>query len=324
MKKRLAIMAILTLIFVSCSNDDGLLKPTQPLKDTPVRVNVSVADLQTRAGYDNSNLPDRFYMNITHPDEGSKYTYDVIMKKNEEGKWASYDLDNRTDPVLMLWAGDNKNVSVTATTFYIFKNRGNMGGDMGYVEVDTDQSTEDKIKSSDHLLMQAPNVVPSASGIDITFSHLLAKVKLSIELKDEFDASQNPFTNVSIDGTFPQRQYNFTTATEGESPWTDLTWIPATPIAPLLNSFTPAEDSNRARGEFEAILVPQNVEANKFIVRFKVGEREFKWVYAQPISLESGTVYTLKLIAGHDKVSSTSFLASAWNTEESTIKGETE
>ena len=58
-------MVALATIFAGCSNnDDEVMKPKESLKDTPINVNVLLTDIQTRAGYDNTNQPTKFYLSI--------------------------------------------------------------------------------------------------------------------------------------------------------------------------------------------------------------------------------------------------------------------
>lgn len=309
MKKTLISTAVFALLFASCSNDEGLIQPTQSLEGTPIHVNVAVADMQTRAGYDNSNLPDQFYLDVIHPDEDSKYTYHVLMK-NEENVWNSKHLDT-DETVQMLWAGDDKQVSVTAATFSLAQNTIDLG-------VEADQLTVGNVKSSDHLLMSTTSVTPSLSGIDVTFNHLMSKIKLVIELGTEFTATENPFTGVSINGTLLKRKFNYTSKS-----WANIDSEIASTVTLFSNGFIAATDETKATGEFEAILVPQTVASGNFSVTFLVDGRKFKWTSTEAITLESGTEYTLKLTAGHDKVSSASFAASAWNAGNS-ISGKTE
>lgn len=319
--KRIMLLAACAAMLASCSNDDDLIQPAQSLEDTPIQVNVAVEDLQTRAGYDDVNLPGQFYMKVVHPDK-SKYSYDVQMKY-EEGSWNSYLMDGTTS-AQMLWAGDDKQIYVTAATFPLQDTNVSLG-------VETDQSTEEKVKASDHLLMIPTAVTPSKSGINVTFNHLMAKVKLTIELKDELVFEENPFARVSVDGTLPKRNCNlgsFSAISDESLKWSEAydgnIAVTAKSITPLQNSYTKAEGTNRAKGEFEVILLPNTYEAGKLMVSFKVGDRTFRWTSAEEITLESGTEYTLKLTAGHDYINSASFFSSAWETGETITGKETE
>lgn len=133
--KKIMLLAACAAMLASCSNDDELIQPAQSLEDTPIQVNVAVEDLQTRAGYDDANLPGQFYLKVVHPDK-SKYSYDVQMKY-EEGSWNSY-LTDGTTSAQMLWAGDDKQIYVTAATFPLQEDANVSLG------IETDQSTEEK------------------------------------------------------------------------------------------------------------------------------------------------------------------------------------
>lgn len=320
MKMKMISMVALALAFVSCSNEDELIQPTQSLKDTPIKVDVAIADMQTRAGFDADDQLERFYMDVIHPDNG-KYDYWVMMKK-ERNQWASYDYEGHYTEQL-LWAGDGKKVNVTAATFLMNNNPIELA-------VKTDQSSAENIKASDHLFMPTTSVTPSADGIKVVLNHLMSKIKLVIELKDEFDATTNPFSKVSICGTLPMRTYNLYAGTEDVSPWKDDSddgfFVTTAVISPYFNIFETAKGESRAYGEFEAILVPQTVAPNDFVILFNVGDRLFRWAYTGELTLEGGMEYTLTLIAGHDKVRPVSFNAKGWNTDgnNSTITGKTE
>ena len=321
MKKTMISTAVLALLFASCSSDDGLTQSTLPLEGTPIQVNVAVADLQTRAGYDASNLPTEFYIDIINSNN-SKYSYQDIKMKLEDGLWKSYvpvykTQENKNDEATqMLWAGDNNKVQVTARTF-----KSDLTVD-GYTAIDfeTDQSNAEAVKKNDHLLMKTTPVTPDRSGIDVTFKHLMSKINLSIELRDEFHGTTTPtFSDVNIEGTFTSGGY----AISNQEIESDPAVNPKT--IKLLEISTPTEDqNNHTHVEYEAILMPQTVEANIFKVSFKVGERNFEWTSTESITLEGGKKYTLKLMAGHDKVSSASLSATNWESDSQEINGKTE
>lgn len=93
-----------------------------------------------------------------------------------------------------------------------------------------------------------------------------------------------------------------------------------TPITPLHTSataFSKDADGNitKASATYEAILIPQTIESGKFTVSFKVDGKLYEWVYNNEagLTLAPNTAYTLKLIAGDDKVQPASFSVAAWN-----------
>ena len=167
--------------------------------------------------------------------------------------------------------------------------------------------------------MATTEVTPSANGISVNFSHLMAKVILTITLGDEFNQAENPISNVTFKGTVASNNYTVGTG------WATIAEDAATTdIIPLCNAYTaPATDTPNATAEYEVILVPQTVAADGFTVTFNVGDRVFKWTSADAVTLEGGNKYSLALTAGKDIVSSATFSASAWS-DNNNLSGETE
>lgn len=301
--KNFFILAALAAIVASCSQNDDII-PKDDLKDTPITVTAGVAELTTRAGYEGTSvLPTIFYLGIDQT--GTSYDYpNVLMTK-------ATDANTYTPESPVLWANSTDKVSVTAATFSL------EGAQT--LEVKTDQSTAEGVKNSDHLLMTATEVDPSANGISVDFSHIMSKVILTITLGNEFNEAENPISNVTFKGTIASNNYTVGTgwATIAED-------AAATDITPLCNAYTaPATDTPNATAEYEVILVPQTVAADGFTVTFNVGDRVFKWTSASAVTLEGGNKYTLVLTAGKDIVSSATFSASAWS-DNNNLSGETE
>lgn len=308
MKTKYLAFAAAAFMLASCSNDEDFV-PQDNLKDKPITVTAGVAELTTRAGYEGASvLPETFYLGIDQV--GEKYDYpNMLMTK-------ATDTNTYTPESPLLWANGTDNVSVTAATFSL------VGAQA--LEVQTDQSTADGVKNSDHLLMAATEVAPSANGISVDFSHIMSKVILTITLGDEFNETENPISNVTFKGTLASRNYDRT----AETPWSDISGVTASDIIPLCNAYTAlTTDKPNATAEYEVILVPQTVAADGFTVTFNVGDRVFKWTSASAVTLEGGNKYSLALTAGKDIVSSATFSASAWNTGEgdnNNLSGETE
>ena len=305
--KKIFTLAALAAIVASCSQNDDII-PKDDLKDTPITVTAGVAELTTRAGYEGTSvLPTTFYLGIDQT--GTSYDYsNMLMTK-------ATDANTYTPESPLLWAGGTDNVSVTAATFSL------VGAQA--LEVQADQSTADGVKDSDHLLMAATKITPSANGISVDFSHIMSKVILTITLGNEFNQAENPISNVTFKGTVASNNYTVGTG------WATIAEDAATTdIIPLCNAYTAlTTDKPNATAEYEVILVPQTVAADSFTVTFNVGDRVFKWTSASAVTLEGGNKYSLALTAGKDIVSSATFSASAWNTGEgdnNNLSGETE
>lgn len=303
MKTKYLAFAAAAFMLASCSNDEDFV-PQDNLKDTPITVTAGVAELTTRAGYEGASvLPEMFYLGIDQV--GEKYDYpNMLMTK-------ATDANTYTPASPLLWANSTDKVSVTAATFSL------EGAQT--LEAKTDQSTAEGVKNSDHLLMATTEVTPSANGISVNFSHLMAKVILTITLGDEFNQAENPISNVTFKGTVASNNYTVGTG------WATIAEDAATTdIIPLCNAYTaPATDTPNATAEYEVILVPQTVAADGFTVTFNVSDRVFKWTSADAVTLEGGNKYSLALTAGKDIVSSATFSASAWS-DNNNLSGETE
>ena len=302
MKKKHLAFAVLATMLASCANNDEIV--TQDiLKDTPITVHAAVAELSTRAGYEGTTtVPGEFYITIDQTNDA--YDYTNVLMKNVDGTWKAYvDGSEKT----LLWADGTTNVTVTAATF-------SLDGAQTLV-AKADQSTADNVKASDHLYMAATSITPSDAGISVELSHLMSKIALTITLASEFDALENPISDVTFMGTLASRNFNYT----AETKWTDIADVTATNITPLLNSY----DLTTRTGEYEVILVPQTVAANTFAVQFKVGDRVFRWISENAVTLASGTKYTLALTAGKDNVSGGTFTTTAWSGDDTTNNVET-
>ena len=152
-------MVAVTAIFAGCANDEDALLPNDSLKDTPINIDVLVSGINTRAGYDNTSLPTMFYLSIDQNDP--KYNYTNVVMKYEEDKWVAYEpADENAAKKQLLWKGSEANVTVTAATFPLSKTSTSYD-----LSAQTDQSTADGIKASDHLYYYSNAVTPSTDGI---------------------------------------------------------------------------------------------------------------------------------------------------------------
>ena len=194
--KRIIYFAALAALLAGCSKNT---QSETPLRDTPISVNVLMPEIQTRAGYDESNLPTKFYLSIDQ--KGTKYDYTNVVMKYEYGKWVAYESDAENAPEkLLLWEGSPVSASVTAATFPL-------DGSAPYtVSVSDDQSTDEKLKASDYL-WYSDEILPSENGISISFCHIMSKVKIEITLGNEYADNTDPVTSVAILNTKTQAHY---------------------------------------------------------------------------------------------------------------------
>ena len=309
-KIQILAMAALAAIFAGCSNnDDEVMKPKESLKDTPINVHVLLTDIQTRAGYDNTNQPTLFYLSIDQA--GDNYDYTNVVMKYDGSKWVAYEsADESAVQKQMLWEGSEGDVTVTAATF-------SLATSPSYsLSASADQSSDAKLKSSDHLYYYSNEVEPSASGISISFDHIMSKLEIALTLRDEFEGLTDPITSVMLSGTSLTATY----APANADKWSDYsTADEVIKTCPLV-----AYDTDARTATYEVILLPQTVAAYTFCVTIFIGDKSYEWTSANAVTLASSNKYTLALTVGKDKVSGNSFTAAPWVSEGGDINNKTE
>ena len=306
MKHQILALAVAALSFTACSNEDNISQDY--LADTPIKLNVSVDEPTTRAGYSNAELPEGFWLFVTQDQENvnSKYNYQVYVKKDGDS-WKTYKLDQETwnitnEEVTMLWANMNNN---DATIYAANEMKENFS-------TTEDQSTENNFKGADFLFMPFTKVKPSTDGISVDFKHTMSKINLTIELGSEYEFTKEDvdlkIKDVKIDGSEEKAVFYFSKHVNTNSKT----------ITPLYTGATPfSKDADgtitKASATYEAILIPQTITSGNFTVSFKVDGKLYEWTYNKDLTLDPSTAYTLKLIAGDDKVQPASFSVAAWN-----------
>ena len=301
-------LAAMTMILGSCSDSNSEFSQDF-LADTPIKLNVSVDEPTTRAGYSDAELPKGFLLLVYHTLEGQevddKYSYEVWAKKVGDS-WKTYKPDEALkggtdEEVTMLWANMKDKVDVMAFTNF------------GTITIPTDQTSDDQLKQADVLYMPYTKYTPTNKGITVNLQHAMSKINLTIELGSEFEFTEDinkKITDVKIDGSSVSGDL----ASGGIY---DVSGDP-TPITPLYTGETAfskeAGKITKASATYEAILVPQDIASGEFTVSFKVEGKLYEWAYNNEagLTLAPNTAYTLKLIAGNDKVQPVSFSVAAW------------
>ena len=301
-------LAAISMMLGSCSDSNSEFSQDF-LADTPIKLNVSVDEPTTRAGYSNAELPEGFLLAVYHTLEGQevddKYSYEVWAKKVGDS-WKTYKPDEALkggtdEEVTMLWANMKDKVDVMAFT------------NLGTITIPTDQTSDDQLKQADVLYMPYTKYTPTNKGITVNLQHAMSKINLTIELGSEFEFTEDinkKITDVKIDGSLVSGDL----ASGGIY---DVSGDP-TPITPLYTGETAfskeAGKITKASATYEAILIPQDIASGKFTVSFKVEGKLYEWAYNNEagLTLAPNTAYTLKLIAGDDKVQPVSFSVAEW------------
>lgn len=308
MKHQILALAVAALSFTACTNEDNISQDY--LADTPIKLNVSVDEPTTRAGYSSTELPEGFLLDVYHILEDQtvdkKYSYEVWAKKVGDS-WKTYKFNKETnsvtdEEVTMLWANMKDKVSVAAFT------------NLGDITIPTAQTSDDQLKQADVLYMPTADCYPKLckDGINVNLQHAMSKINLTIELGSEYEFSKEDvdlkIKDVKIDGSL-------VSATVYANGIYDEFGVP-TPIFPFHTGTTPYSKTGgvitKASATYEAILIPQTIASGEFTVSFKVEGKLYEWAYNKDLTLASNTAYTLKLIAGDDKVQPASFSVAPW------------
>ena len=278
-------MVAVTAIFAGCANDEDALLPNDSLKDTPINVDVLVSGINTRAGYDDTSRPTMFYLSIDQ--DGTNYDYTNVVMKYDGSKWVAYEsaAENAATKQL-LWEGSKGNVTVTAATFPLPE------ASTSYdLSVQTDQSTAEAVKASDHLYYYSNAVTPSTGGITLGLNHIMSKITVKLTLGTEYESSAtNPITSVSAFGASTDATY---------SPGAGTPWSAGSNVSKITLIPSAADDTNNRTVTYEAILVPQTIAENTFGIEIRIGEKTYEWKSAAAFTLTGGTNHILEMTVGN-------------------------
>lgn len=184
-------------------------------RSEPIQVTVQVNDM-TKAGYDESNLPETFMMDI-HQGGATKYDYSLIQMKmigSSNGYSSDYQL---------LWASDSRTgIDVKAMTLPYGADTIDPVNTIA-ISVNPDQSIERNLIDCDVLVATNDvdgGITISQDQVNITFGHLLSKFDVeytiasslqdsdiiirSITLNNVCVQGGYSYANMSFDGSFPK------------------------------------------------------------------------------------------------------------------------
>ena len=323
--KILTMAALATAVFASCSNDEDLAQSNYPM-DNVVRIMTSVDGMNTRASYGNSTDKLKSFGFCIKNANSEKYTYDNIKVSQEGSNWipaTQIYWQNSTTPVDILAYAPyqettedaNGKVKVFGKPDYVFS-------------VKADQSDAEDY-SSDLIVYKQTEFKPgselnTSKAVDVTFTHLLSQLNLTIELRDQFNQDEEKpvtsatVTDVKVNGTIISSKVDFSASPI--SVQVDGTKAAAA-ITPETTGFTSAENATaHAVFNYSAIVIPQTVAAGNFSISFKVNGTDYIWTGTANALFESGKKYELHLLVGKDVVQGDALSAKPWGEETITEK----
>ena len=326
--KTLAMAALATAVFASCSNEDGLPQSNYPM-DNVVRIMTSVDGMNTRASYGNSTDNLNSFGFCIKNANSEKYTYDNIKVTKEGSNWIP--------ATQMLWQNSTTAVDILAYAPYQETTEDASGkvkvfGKTDYAfSVKEDQSNAEDY-SSDLIVFKQTGFTPgselnTSKAVDVAFTHLLSQLNLTIELRDQFNQDEKKpvteatVTDVKVNGTIISSKVDFSASPI--SVQVDDTQE-ATAITPETTEFKAAgKTTDHAAFNYSAIVIPQTVTAGNFSISFKVGGTDYIWTSTSDVNFVSGKKHQLSLLVGKDVVQVKGITATPWG-EETFIEKETD
>ena len=325
--KILTMAALATAVFASCSNDEDLAQSNYPM-DNVVRIMTSVDGMNTRASYGNSTDKLKWFGFCIKNANSEKYTYDNIKVTKEGSNWIP--------ATQMFWQNSTTPVDILAYAPYQETTEDANGkvkvfGKPDYAfSVKADQSDAEDY-SSDLIVYKQTGFTPgselnTSKAVDVTFTHLLSQLNLTIELRDQFNQDEKKpvtsatVTDVKVDGTYLRSKVNF--AADPISVLRD--GRASTAITPETVAFKKADKTtDHATFKYSAIVIPQSIMAGAFCISFKVDGTDYIWTATSDVKFVSGKKYDLHLLVGKDVVQGGVITARPWG-EETIIEKETD
>ena len=325
--KTLAMAALATAVFASCSSEDELAQNNYPM-DNVVRIMTSVDGMNTRASYGNSTDNLNSFGFCIKNANSEKYTYDNVKVTKEGSNW--------NPATQMLWQNSTTAVDILAYAPYLETTEDASGkvkvfGKTDYAfSVKADQSDAEDY-SSDLIVYKKTGFKPESDlntnqAVDVSFTHLLSQLNLTIELRDQFNQDEEKpvtsatVTDVKVDGTYIRSKVNF--AADPISVLRDGRASKA--ITPETVAFKKADKTtDHATFKYSAIVIPQRVYAGSFCISFKVDGTDYIWTSTSDVEFVSGKKYDLHLLVGKDVVQGGVITARPWG-EETIIEKETD
>lgn len=322
--KILTMAALATAVFASCSNDEDLAQSNYPM-DNVVRIMTSVDGMNTRASYGNSTDNLNSFGFCIKNANSEKYTYDNIKVTKEGSNWIP--------ATQMFWQNSTTAVDILAYAPYQETTEDATGkvkvfGKTDYAfSVKEDQSNAEDY-SSDLIVYKKTGFKPgselnTSKAVDVTFTHLLSQLNLTIELRDQFNQDEEKpvtsatVTDVKVDGTFIRSKVNF--AADPISVQFD--GMASKAITPETVAFTKADKTtDHATFKYSAIVIPQWIRAGVFCISFKVNGNDYIWTSTSDVNFVSGKKHDLLLLVGKDVVQGGAITAKPWGEETITEK----
>lgn len=270
----LPVAILMAFVLVNCNRYSSSNGTNDTLSNTQIMITAN-------NGYDNQSM--EFGVTVKNA-KNTQYTYNNNkMTLDQMGKGTT---ENE-----MLWENSTNNVSVIA--YYPY--RSNLDVNTGILidqSVGFDQSTVERLSSSDYLYYSNDNIVPNVAGISIPFTHALSKLNIKITIDPQFNAGDGALTNPITNVVFmcAKALFDWNINTNSITPQGIIT-----PAVPFEGNYIMGSGTTSAVASYEAIQVPQLVSAASFEIEFTINNKSYTWSSTKDITLEQNKAYVLDL-----------------------------
>ena len=174
-KEKILALTTFAILLASCSNDDEIPR-FENLEGTPIVIKAGVNNMITRAGWDSSNLPDRFIVSIDR--DGTEYDYkNVMMYRKSDNSYAPQ------EGTTLIWGSNAHQATIKA--YYL-----------GLIEYSLEEgkvysmlsSNDEDIRQYDYLGASSAvegDIQISGSAVNINFRHLACKLDVNYTWSNE-------------------------------------------------------------------------------------------------------------------------------------------
>ena len=294
-------LAAIAMLAAGCSNSDtdDAVKPDMSGKS--IAFTAGVNTLTTRAGHAAGSLNEgEFGLFLTTEGTNGDAQYNATNMKvtGAAGIW--------TPATMLLWKNNTAKVSYTA--YLPYTDQLENGKDYT-INLSTTQTAETML-NEDLLYAEATDITAAdnTGGIDVKFSHKLAKLKVVLTKGTEVNADME-VTGVKVAKCLIKGSMDVTTG--------KLTLGSSAPIGDYtnVNLYGTKTEGSAFTDTWEALIMPTIWGGNEFTVTVTVASgndvRAFQYSCSSWMAY-SGNEYTLPLQVGRDKVIAGKISASEW------------
>ena len=174
-KEKILALTTFAILLASCSNDDEIPR-FENLEGTPIVIKAGVNNMITRAGYDSSNLPDRFIVSIDQ--DGTEYDYEnVMMYRKTDNSYAPQ------EGTTLIWGSNAHQATIKA--YYLGPIQRTLEEGKVYSML---SSNDENIRQYDYLGASSAvegDIQISGSAVNINFRHLACKLDVNYTWSNE-------------------------------------------------------------------------------------------------------------------------------------------